>query len=284
MNRLIKLLILTACLLTPHLGCRGAQRAGEAKPPADDEQKQIEEVILGVRNMLYCDEPLEQVLNEFVEEDDPVHGAVVQLRAKDYGGALTTLKGLKARGGPDIDMDYWLALAAAYRGQGKLEEARDAARHLLSDAETRVAARGWTALRELGEAPPPQRADEVLGVVVETGYDEGVAIIAGYTDGRARFFGSRGPGYIGDEQPEPVQKAARALTQAAAPVVRKLNPGARQGYPARDKVRVTVLTPAGLRVADGERSRLEEESHPLSGVYLAANKLFLELRKAYENK
>ena len=284
MTRLLMALALTACLLTPQPACRGAQRAGEARPPSGDDQKKIEEVILGVRNMLYCDEPLETVLDEFVQEDDPLHGAVARLRAKDYGGALAALKGLKGRGGPGTDMDYLLALAAAYRGLGRLEEARDAARHLLSDAETRVVAQGWTALRELGEAPPPQRADEVLGVVVETGYDEGVAIIAGYADGRARFFGSRGAGYIGDEQPAPVQKAARALTQAATRVVRKLNPGARRSYPERGTVRVTVLTPAGLRVAEGEKSRLEEESHPLSGVYLEAGKLFLELKKAYEDK
>ncbi|HEY0172559.1 MAG TPA: hypothetical protein VGB98_16170 [Pyrinomonadaceae bacterium] len=282
MNHLIKRLTLMACLLTPQLACHGMQRAGEAKPPADDVQKkQQEELILGLRNILYCDEPLDEILDRFVDEDDPVHGAVAHLRAKDYARALATLRGLKGHG---ESSSYWLALAAAYRGQGKLEEARDAARHLASDTESRVLAQAWTVLRELGEAPPPQKADEVLGVVVEMGYDQGVAIIAGYADGRARFFGSTGAGYIGEGLPEPVQKAARALTQEAAPVVRKLNPGARRGYPTRDRVRITVLTPAGLRVADEESRRLEESAHPLSGVYLAANKLFLELKNNSEKK
>jgi hypothetical protein len=280
MNHLIKLLLLTACLLTSNLACHGAQRAGEAKLPAGDEQKKHEELILGLRNMLYSDESLDEALDSFVDEDDPVRGAVAHLRAKDYALALATLRGLKGRG--ESDVTYWLALAAAYRGQGKLEEARAAARHLVSGTESRVVAQGWTVLRELGEAPGPKQADEVLGVIVEIGFDEGVAIVAGFADGGARFFGSTGAGFIGDGLPEPVQKAARALTQAATPVVPKLKPGARRSFPARDTVRLIVLTPAGLRAADEEAARLEDAAHPLSGVYLAANKLFLELKKSYE--
>lgn len=279
MIRILMPLILVACLLTPHLACRAAQRPGESKPSAGDEKKMMEEAILGLRNMLYSDESLDEALDSFLDEDDPVRSAVTQLRAKDYVRALATLRGLK---GHSEDMTYWLALAAAYRGQGKLEEARAAARHLLSEPESRGVAQGWTVLRELGAAPEPKRADEVPGVVVEIGLDEGVAIIAGYADGSARFFGSTGAGYIGAKQPEPVQKAARALTQSATAVVRKLNPGARRDFPTRGKVRVTVLTPAGLRVADEEVGRLEDASHPLSEVYLAANKLFLELKSAYE--
>lgn len=282
MTRLITPLILMACLLTPHSASRGAQQAGQPKPPAGDTQKQMEEAILGLRNMLYSDESLDEALDSFLNEEDTVRGAVAQLRAKDYARALATLRGLKGRGESGSDLTYWLALAAAYRGQGQLEEARAAARHLVSSTESRVVAQGWTVLRELGEAPEPKRADEVLGVIVEMGFDKGVAIIAGFADGGARFFGSTGAGYIGDGLPEPVQKAARNLTQAAGPVVPKLKPGARRSYPARGTVRVIVLTPSGLRVAEDEASRLEEAAHPLSRVHLAANLLFMELKKHYE--
>jgi hypothetical protein len=178
-------------------------------------------------------------------------------------------------------LPYWLALAAAHRGAGDAEEARAAARRLVSSEETRVRLQAWTVLRELGETPPAKQADEVLGVVVEVSLDKGVVIIAGYADGVARHFFSRGGGIIGDNMPESVERAAKELTRTAAPLARTMPAGRRQELPARAHVRVTLLTPSGMRVAEVTDGRAEDPKNPLHEVYMAAFRLNEELQKAY---
>jgi hypothetical protein len=254
----------------------GGRREGGGEGRDDD-------TILVLRDRLYCDMPLDEVLGIFAVEDDPVCGAVAQLRAKDYPQALATLRGLEGRGESQEDLPYWLALAAAHRGAGELGEARTAARRLLSSAQARVVAQAWSVLRELGGVPSPPQADEVLGVVSEVGLDDGAVIVAGYPDGVGRLFWSRGGGVIGDGQPEPVQRAARGLVRAAAHVVAGLSPGARRGLPERGVYSLTVLTPSGAMVADEEIKQAEEESHPLHAVYVAGIQLFSELKWTYEN-
>ena len=283
MTRRLVTLIFAACLLASPPAC-GAQKAQDGKQPAGDaNQAKLEEGILGLRNLLYGDKTLEETL-DFVSKDDPLNGAASAVRAKDYGGALAALREAKGHGDSDDDLPYWLTLAAAQRGAGNTEEAKAAARHLLSSSETRSRIQAWTVLRELGEAPPAKQADDVLGVVVEISINEGVVIIAGYSDGAARYFFSRGGGVIGDDMPESVKQAAKALTQTAAPLVRTAAAGVRQGLPARTHVRVSLLTPSGIRVAEAAGGSPEDPKHPLHAVYMAAFKLFEEIQKAYKDK
>lgn len=285
MTRRLITLIFAACLLASPPACGGARKAQDAKQPAggDVNQNKLEEGILGLRNLLYSDKPLEESL-DLVGKDDPVSGAAAAVRAKDYGRALDALRGLKGRGDSAEDLPYWLTLAAAQRGAGNTEEAKAAARHLLTSSETRTRIQAWTVLRELGEAPPAKQADEVLGVIVEISLNEGVVIIAGYSDGAARYFFSRGGGVIGEDMPESVKQAAKALTQTAAPLAGTMDAGVRQGLPARTHIRVSLLTPSGIRVAEVADGRAEDPSHPLHAVYIAAYKLFEELQKMHKEK
>ncbi|HEV7891742.1 MAG TPA: hypothetical protein VGP08_13960 [Pyrinomonadaceae bacterium] len=275
--------LFAACLLAH--ACGGVPKALEDKQPtADEERKAFERAMPRLRDLLYCDKSLYEALDIFAVNDEAVGRAVTEVRAKEYDRALATLRGLKGRGESPEGLSYWLALAAAHRGAGNAEEARDAARHLVSSEETRVSLQAWTVLRELGESPPAKHADDVLGVVVETGLEDGVAVVAGYDDGVARVFFSRGGGVIGDFEPEPVQRAAKELTRTAAPLARSLAAGARQGLPARGRVRITLLTPSGARVAEEDIDRVEEAGHRLYAVYVAARGLFAEVNKTYEAK
>jgi hypothetical protein len=242
------------------------------------------DMVLTLRDLLYCDRSLDESLDTFFNDDEQMRRAAEQMRAKDYEGALATLRGLEGRGRSGGDLPFWVATAAAQRGAGRLEEARAAARRLLSAGETRVRIQAWTILRELGETPKPGEAREVLGVVVENGDDDGVAIVAGYADGMARVFLSDGGGVIGDPMPEPVQKAAKEFTRAGAEAAGGMKPGTRRGLPGRDMVRVTLLTPSGPLVADEHVDSINEERHPLHGVFLAGGLLFSELNKVYSGK
>lgn len=286
MTRFLITFLFAACLFAATPACGRAQKAQEAKQPAGGDAKQgkLEEGILGLRDMLYGDKSLDEALAAFAGDDEVLRGALADMREKEYGRALEALRGLKGRGESPDDLPYWLALAAAHRGAGHTEDAKAAARHLLSASETRTHIEAWTVLRELGETPPAKQADEVLGVVVEISLNEGVVIIAGFADGAARYFFSRGGGVIGDNMPEPVTTAAKALTQTAAPLARTLAAGARRELPARTHIRVTLLTPSGMRVGEVADGRAEDPKNPLHEVYVAAFKLFQELQKTYKDK
>lgn len=276
--------LFVVCLLAH--ACGGAPEAQENRPPATDaEQKKLEEGMLHLRDLLYCDQSLEEALDVFAVKDETVGPAVTEVRAKKYDSALAILRGLKGRGESAEDLAYWLALAAAHRGAGNVEEARDAARHSLSSGETRVRLLTWSVLRELGESPPAKQAEEVSGVIVEMGSNDGTAVIAGYDDGRARVFFSHGGGFIAETKPDgPVQQAARELTRTASPLAHSLAPGARRGFAARGRVRVTLLTPSGARVAEEDAVSVEKEGHRLRAVYMVAYRLFTEFNKYSEEK
>ena len=282
MTRKLTTVIFAACLLALPSSFVGAQQAQQPAP--DAKQKALEEAILGLRDMLYHDKPLDEAASLIAASDEVFGPALADMRAKDYAHALATLRAIKGRPSSDDDLPYWLALAAAQRGAGNAEEAKAAARHLLSSSEVRSRIQAWTVLRELGESPPAKQADDVLGVVVEISLNEGVVIIAGYSDGAARYFFSRGGGVIGDNMPESVKLAAKALTQTATPLARTTAAGVRQALPARTHVRVSLLTPSGMRVAEAAGGRPEDPKHPLHAVYMAAFKLFEEIQKAYKDK
>ena len=285
MTRRLITVIFAASLFAVTPAWARSQKAQEGKRPVPDEkQKALEEAILGVRDLLYGDKTLDEAIGFFVGRDEALGPAVADLRAKDYARALATLRAVKGRPSSDDDLPYWFAVAAAQRGAGNLVEAKAAARHLLSANEMRTHIAAWTVLRELGEGPPASQADDVLGVVVEIALDEGVVIIAGYADGAARYFFSRGGGVIGDNMPESVKRAAKTLTQTAAPLARTLAAGERQELPARTHIRVTLLTPSGMRVGEVADGRAEDPKNSLHEVYMAAYKLFQEIQQTYKNK
>lgn len=285
MTRRLITVILAASLFAATPAWVRAQKAQEGKPPATDEkQKALEEAILGLRDLLYGDKTLDEALDFFVRSDKALGSALTDLRAKDYAHALATLRAANGRPSSDDDLSYWLAVAAAQRGAGNLVEAKAAARHLLSAKETRTHIEAWTVLRELGETPPASQAEEVLGVVVELALDEGVVIIAGFSDGAARYFFSRGGGVIGDNMPESVKQAAKSLTQTAAPLARTMATGVRRELPANKHVRVTLLTPSGMHAAEVADDSIRDPKNSLHGVYMAAYKLFQEIQQVYKDK
>jgi hypothetical protein len=278
--------IVMVCLLAASaLVYFGAERAREAmRPAAEAEGGDDGAVILELRDLLYCDQTLDEGLDAFAREEE-LRRAVGQVRAGDYDGALATLGGLEAAGEQPGYLPFWVVTAAAQRGAGRVEEARAAMRRPLSSEEARVRLQAWSILRELGETPPPPpEGREVLGVVVENADFDGVVIIAGYADGVGRLFLSGGGGVIGEPLPEPVQKAAKELVLEGAKVAPGLEPGTRRALPPRGTVLVTLLTPSGPLVVDEEVEHIDQTSHPLHMAFLKAGLLFSELTKVYTEK
>jgi hypothetical protein len=137
---------------------------------------------------------------------------------------------------------------------GKVNEAKEPLRKVLADDETRIRLWAWKALRELGERPPANVADEVQGVVCELHNEAGVGTIAAYADGRARWLGGQ-EGVIGWEAPGSDTEIGALVTdllRAAAPLVKtaSLSDKHKTDEPPMEHFRVSVLTYAGIRTVE----------------------------------
>jgi hypothetical protein len=271
-------LTLAYVLALSHAAC-ARQSAGAKGQRA--EAGEPGEGVFALRNLLYCDKTLDEVVRAFGSTTDKVlRRASALVGAGDYGGAVKLLLGPETRAGLESQLPYAYLLAAAQRGAGDLEAARRAVRPLLAEEESRVVLQAWTILRELGERPPPSSADVVLGVVVEMGTADGAVSIAGYADGTARYFTSRGGRYTGEPNDEKLRRAARALPQAAGALAGTLpSAAAPRFWPKAGRVRITALTAGGSRLAEEAASVIEREGHGLHPTYLSAHLLLTEMRR-----
>ncbi|HLM57920.1 MAG TPA: hypothetical protein VK422_17580 [Pyrinomonadaceae bacterium] len=270
-------------LLTP-AACAQTAPTEKKEPKEAAKQKEVfEELILPLRDFLYCDMTLDQFLN-FPE---PPEGELKQpdalIAAGDARGALKLLDKLASDAEMTRNHDYWLVVAKARRAAGDAEGARRAVHRVLSQSgsESRMVLQAWSILRELGERPPAGTADDALGVVAEIALDEGVMIIAGYDDGTSRIYWSTGGGYVGDTKDEKAIAAARELTRVARPLAPQLPYGSAHPLPKPERVRFTLLTPGGLRAAEEALPRAESGTNKFSPLYSAAIGLMHELLRLY---
>lgn len=276
---LVTLLAFAAC----------AQKAPTAGADAAPTPKEMEAAILGLREFLYCDRTLDQTLESAGDGDEKLKQALALVAAGDARGAVKLLDEMNPGGKMAGDMHYWLAVAKARRAAGDADGARQAARRPLSDAETRVVLQAWSVLRELGERPPADVADKVLGVVAEIGVDVGVMIVAGYQDGESRILWTTGGGLIGTPTDEKVIAAAKELALAGQPLAGQplagqLPHAADRPLPKPKRVRFALLTLGGMRAGEEGLSAAEGGASKFSPLYSATTRLMNLLLKEYQQR
>jgi hypothetical protein len=160
--------------------------------------------------------------------------------------------------------------AAEFQRNGNIDEARRELHGILETAglESRIYLWAWTALRELGEAPPPQTAREVLGVVIDVGLDLGLDTLAAYQDHSARYINQSGKIIIWDAPTPEMNSLIDALLEAARGIVMHTGPHnrPRPAAPGKDNTLITILTPGGIHFAGGEMNALYAD--PIGGPAL----------------
>jgi hypothetical protein len=113
--------------------------------------------------------------------------------------------------------------------------------------EARARAWAWTALRKLGEKPAPMYQQEVLGVVVEVPVDDGLDVLAAYTDGSVRFLGHADQLIVREADGKPDAKVAALVSQAHALLASPPAPRDKAAPPPPpEAVRFTALSANGL--------------------------------------
>lgn len=167
-----------------------------------------------------------------------------------------TQKGPMANGGPADNPWSLFASALGASRKGKQEEARKDLKRVLAgpEVETRIRLWAWKALRELGERPPANIADEVQGVVCELHNEAGVGTIAAYSDGRARWLGGQGKITVWEAPDSDAEIAGliKDFLRSAEPLVKTATVLDRHksSAPELNYFRVSILTYGGIHIVE----------------------------------
>jgi hypothetical protein len=145
----------------------------------------------------------------------------------------------------------------------------------------------WRRLRGLGVVPEPSMAHTVLGVIVELALDDGgTALVFGFDDGSASVYYSSGGGSIGGQARPHINRAARDLTRLAAGFVATFPLTEHHPLPGPGAARFSILTPAGVHVAEEQQGELASSGHPVSALLAAAKAImsgFLDVEEPQAN-
>lgn len=168
---------------------------------------------------------------------------------------------------------------------GKPQQAKKSLKQLLLDPEAEVRARlwAWRALRQLGEKPPADIANEVQGVVLEVPVDNSVDALAAYSDGRVRYVNGKGGGAIIWETPDHprIDPLVKQVMKDAQPVVAKTPAFDAHKPEKNDVIRVSILTYGGIHIVEAREGDISE-GHIMGPVYEAGTRLFMALLEENE--
>jgi hypothetical protein len=128
-----------------------------------------------------------------------------------------------------------------------------AALHTIADDasnEGRVRTLAYNRLRAVREEVP---LGKVLGVIVEVQLEQGLDVLAAFSEGGVRYLNQSGKAAIFEGQGNPVADLAKELVAAAQPVVDRIGPWDKQRLPPpkAGKVRLTFLVSDGLYFGEG---------------------------------
>lgn len=150
--------------------------------------------------------------------------------------------------------------------------------------ESRMALQAWHILRELGEQPPVELEKQVLGVVVEVGLPQGLDLVAGYADHRARYFNLSGAGVVWECPSNALDEAIDNLLKVGSLVVRTIGPwrDARPPAPVNGNARLNMLTPSGIHFGEGPMDALSNDTAAgaILGSALRLMQLLIEMNRA----
>lgn len=203
--------------------------AGPAAPPDE---------YAALRELLFADEPLEGVAC-FVGQQEALGVGVSSLWRR-----LADVAELVARG------EHPRAIEALHRLMA--DEGHDA----------RSSFQFWNFLRQLGEVPGPEVAMRVLGLVVEHARHGTSEILAAYWDGTARLLDAKGAFRMFTKPAPAMVDQMRGDLGVCQPLAEATRPasGPRAAPPAGARCRITVLTPAGLRIREGAWEALRSDA------------------------
>jgi hypothetical protein len=94
---------------------------------------------------------------------------------------------------------------------------------------------------------------ELLGIIIEVGLDDGLDVLASFSDGTARYINQTGKMIIWETTDETSNKLTQDLFKKSQEIIKQIGPWdkARRPHPTRDNVRITFLVSDGLYFGEG---------------------------------
>lgn len=203
--------------------------------------------------------------------------------------SLQQISEIAKPGGPAGPNDPWSLFASALAAsrQGNTEQAKNDLKKILAipDVESRVELWAWKGLRDLGERPPADIADQIQGVVCELHNEAGVGTLAAYVDGRARWHGGQDKIIVWDAAgtDAEIDRNIYDLLKASEPLINgaPLSNEHKTPEPAAEHFRVSILTFGGIRTVEVYGPEIVED-HPVAPALQNSVKLLDALAKKNE--
>jgi hypothetical protein len=125
--------------------------------------------------------------------------------------------------------------------------------------EGRVRALAYNKLRAVREQVPPKT---LLGVIVEVRFEEGLDVLAAFSEGGVRYLNQSGKVAIFEGPGNPVEGLAKQLISASQPLVDQIGPWDKQRLPppAVGNMRMTFLVSDGLYFGEGPLGTLQQDA------------------------
>ncbi|MDN4038389.1 hypothetical protein [Massilia sp. YIM B02443] len=132
--------------------------------------------------------------------------------------------------------------------------------------EGRIRALAYNRLRAMGAEVPPK---VLLGVIVEVPLDNGLDVLAAFSDGGVRYLNQSGKIAVVEADDTPLPGLAKELVAASRPIVEKIGPWEEQRLPPpkAGNVRITFLVSDGLYFGEGPYAVLQADD--MAGPVLA---------------
>ena len=172
------------------------------------------------------------------------------------------------------DTEPWVSFAQArhHLNSGQKQEAVDLLQKILvmPGLESRHYLQAWHFLREFGIHPDVSVAKELLGVIVEVSLQDGLDIVAAYTDGTARYFNQSGAAVIWEAPDDSLHQQIKSVLEAGKVVVDQIGPWeeSRPAAPPKGQARISMLTPSGLHFVQAPFDALATDQ--LGGAVIAS--------------
>jgi hypothetical protein len=126
--------------------------------------------------------------------------------------------------------------------------------------------------------PPARVVTEPFGVLMETGYDSGVATVVAFGDGSASIYLSTGGGYIGGASQQALRTAAQTLVTAANQFQPQATLTTTFPLPQPGETRFYLLSDAGVFTGATAEQELGEQRHPWSSLFYAGQAIVTQYR------
>jgi hypothetical protein len=137
------------------------------------------------------------------------------------------------------------------------------------DLEPRHYLQGWHFLRQLSGMPAREKEKQLYGMVIEVGLQNGLDLVAAYSDFSARYYNYSGAAVIWERPDTSLNKLIQNLLHTGSVVVARIGPWnqPRPPAPPEGQARINMLTPSGLHFGQAALRALSND--PLGGPVLA---------------